>query len=187
MAKDELDYRIADASEIALSSGVKLQGSAGKVAAKEVSGLLGVPSVEPYWKLRFAGGCQEVFALTTLNTAPLLLSAFEGASRKVGYPVENLGIYVQPTNQGTNAHFECDIFYNPANKTDSQRAKSLYLEGSEALLKAGAFFSRPYGRFANSVFKQCSDVTVSAMRRVKKIFDPNGIMNPGRLCFKEEQ
>jgi hypothetical protein len=187
MAKDELDYRVADASDIATEHSVKLQETAGKVSAKLISGILGVPSAEPYWKLRFSGGCQEILTLTTLNSAPALWSAFEAASKNAGYPVEQVGTYIQPTNQGTNTHFECDIFYDPAKKADVQRAKRLYMEGSEALLKSGAFFSRPYGQFTSSVFKQCSEATVSAMRRVKKIFDPNGIMNPSRLCFKEAQ
>ncbi|MHA1386272.1 MAG: FAD-linked oxidase C-terminal domain-containing protein [Candidatus Helarchaeota archaeon] len=26
---------------------------------------------------------------------------------------------------------------------------------------------------------------VESMRKVKNIFDPNGVLNPGALCFKE--
>jgi FAD/FMN-containing dehydrogenase len=187
MAKDEMMYRVGDAGDIAVEHGVKLEEPAGKITVGNVSAILGVPSSEPYWKLRFSGGCQEVFALTTLDSSPVLWSAFEATSEKTSYPAEQVGCYIQPTNQGTNTHFECDIYYNPDNKEDFQRAKKLYLGGSEALLKSGAFFSRPYGSFASSVFKKSSDATVLAMRRVKKIFDPNGVMNPGRLCFKEAQ
>jgi FAD/FMN-containing dehydrogenase len=185
IANEELDYRIADAGDIAAECGVKLQENLGEVTAKDISGLIGVPSEEPYWKLRFSGGCQEVFALTTLDATPALWSAFTGVSNKANYPTEQVGTYIQPTSQGTNAHFECDIFYDPTGEADVQRAKTLYLEGSEALLKSGAYFSRPYGQFSASVFDRCSRETISAMRRVKNIFDPNGIMNPGRLCFKE--
>ncbi|WXG47648.1 MAG: FAD-binding oxidoreductase [Candidatus Atabeyarchaeum deiterrae] len=187
MAEEELSYRIADAGDIASECGVKLQDNVGKVTAKSISGLIGVPSEEPYWKLRFSGGCQEVFALTTLDVAPVLWSAFTSVSSKANYPVEQIGTYIQPTSQGTNTHFECDIYYDPVRQEDIQRAKALYLEGSEAMLQSGAYFSRPYGQFTSSVFQRCSRTTVSAMQRVKRIFDPNGIMNPGRLCFKEVQ
>jgi FAD/FMN-containing dehydrogenase len=187
MANEELTYRVADARDVAGESGVKLQESIGKVTAKDISGLIGVPSEEAYWKLRFSGGCQEVFALTTLDATPALWSAFTSACNKANYPIELVGTYIQPTSQGTNAHFECDIFYNPASKVDVQRAKNIYLNGSEVLLKSGAYFSRPYGQFSAAVFQQCSRETISAMQKVKRIFDPKGIMNPGRLCFKEAQ
>jgi FAD/FMN-containing dehydrogenase len=187
MAKEELDYRVADTGDIAAECGVKLQETVGKVTKTDISGIIGVPSEEPYWKLRFSGGCQEIFALTTLDVTPRLWSAFTSESNKANYPVEQIGTYIQPTSQGTNAHFECDIFYNPASQEDVKLAKTLYLEGSESLLKSGAYFSRPYGPFSGSVFERCSRETISAMQRVKNIFDPNGIMNPGRLCFKEEQ
>lgn len=105
MANEELAYRIGDSTDIASEHGVKLQESAGKVSTKEVSGLIGVPSEEPYWKLRFSGGCQEVFALTTLDATPALWSAFTDASKKANYPVEQVGVYIQPTNQGTKYSF----------------------------------------------------------------------------------
>jgi FAD/FMN-containing dehydrogenase len=187
MAKEELAYRIADTGDIAAEYGIKLQETVSRVPRKNISKLIGVPSEEPYWKLRFSGGCQEIFALTTLDVTPVLWSAFASKSNKANYPVEQIGTYIQPTSQGTNAHFECDIFYDPAKQTDIQRAKTLYLEGSEALLESGAYFSRPYGEFGGSVFRQCSRETISAMQKVKRIFDPNGIMNPGRLGFKEVQ
>jgi FAD/FMN-containing dehydrogenase len=187
MANEELTYRVSDAGDIAKEFKVKLQPSIGKLTGKHISALLGVPSEEPYWKLRFTGGCQEVFALTTLDKTPTLWSAFTTTCSRVNYPIEDVAAYIQPTSQGTNAHFECDIFYNPVNKLDVQKAKTLYLRGSEALLRSGAYFSRPYGQFSSVVFQHCSGETLSAMQSVKRIFDPKEIMNPGRLCFKEAQ
>jgi FAD/FMN-containing dehydrogenase len=185
MAKEELTYRVADARDISIEHGIKLQETVGKVTTKSISSLIGVPSEEPYWKLRFSGGCQEVFAITTLDLTPKLWSDFASACAEANYPIEHVSAYIQPTSQGTNAHFECDIFYNPGSKEDVQRAKTLYLNGSEALAKSGAYFSRPYGQYSSAVFQRCSAETISAMQKVKKIFDPNGIMNPGRFQFEE--
>ena len=48
----------------------------------------------------------------------------------------------------------------------------------------GAFFSRPYGLWSDVAYAKCPD-TVRALGKVKAILDPQGIMNPGKLCFKK--
>jgi len=52
-------------------------------------------------------------------------------------------------------------------------------------MNAGAFFNRPYGLWAKDVYQRHDESTQTALRRVKKIFDPNNILNPGVLCFDE--
>ncbi|MHA2178981.1 MAG: FAD-linked oxidase C-terminal domain-containing protein, partial [Candidatus Thorarchaeota archaeon] len=59
------------------------------------------------------------------------------------------------------------------------------LEGSQRLMDEGAFFSRPFGIITDKVFERSSPEMVQAYRNVKKIFDPNHVLNPGTLCFKE--
>ena len=50
------------------------------------------------------------------------------------------------------------------------------------LIAAGAYFSRPYGSWAQPVYNR--DAAASdALRKVKAIFDPAGVLNPGKLCF----
>jgi FAD/FMN-containing dehydrogenase len=46
----------------------------------------------------------------------------------------------------------------------------------------GAFFSRPYGESAGMIINRDA-ATVGVLTKVKKIFDPNNVMNPGKLCF----
>ena len=53
---------------------------------------------------------------------------------------------------------------------------------SVALSDRGAFFSRPYGSWADMAYGK-DPATAEALRKVKKIFDPNNVMNPGKLCF----
>ena len=67
-------------------------------------------------------------------------------------------------------------------RTVSRVRKRFVTEGCQALANAGAFFSRPYGPWADIAFGRCPD-TVITLRKLKDIFDPNGIMNPGKLCF----
>jgi FAD/FMN-containing dehydrogenase len=49
-------------------------------------------------------------------------------------------------------------------------------------MSAGAFFGRPYGAAVDLAFRRDAETT-AALRNVKKIFDPNDIPNPGKLCF----
>jgi FAD/FMN-containing dehydrogenase len=58
----------------------------------------------------------------------------------------------------------------------------LYREVAVALMNAGAFFSRPYGELAPMVYDRAANYTMT-LKRVKKVFDPKNIMNPGNLCF----
>ena len=86
---------------------------------------------------------------------------------------------------GTSTHCCFDIYFNPNDEEDIKLADSILSKGSKRLLAEGAFFSRPYGPFADVVFENLSSETLNALRKVKKIFDPSNILNPGTLCFKE--
>jgi FAD/FMN-containing dehydrogenase len=49
-------------------------------------------------------------------------------------------------------------------------------------MAAGAYFSRPYGSWAQPVYNRDAAAR-DALRKVKAIFDPVGVLNPGKLCF----
>jgi FAD/FMN-containing dehydrogenase len=84
--------------------------------------------------------------------------------------------------QGTNCHCEFNLFYDPTNPREVARVKTLYTKATEALMKVGAFFSRPYDTTARMIVNQ-NAASVDALNRVKGVLDPNHIMNPGKLCF----
>jgi FAD/FMN-containing dehydrogenase len=63
-----------------------------------------------------------------------------------------------------------------------EKVKKLYHDVAPVLLKEGALFTRPYGELAKLVYDKAAGYTAT-LKRVKKIFDPNNIMNPGNLCF----
>jgi hypothetical protein len=101
---------------------------------------------------------------------------------QAGYPASDIGIYLQPLVQGASCHCEFNFFYDPENPRESDRIKDLSTRATQRLLDGGAFFSRPYGSNANMIINRDA-ATASALHKIKMIFDPNKIMNPGKLCF----
>jgi FAD/FMN-containing dehydrogenase len=50
------------------------------------------------------------------------------------------------------------------------------------MLRRGAYYSRPYGIWSQLAFNRDAQTTI-VLRKIKGIFDPNNILNPGKLCF----
>ncbi len=180
--EERVAYQEEKMQEESQKLGIEPVGSISGVSAYELLRTLGKVSEDPYWKLRYKGACQDIFFLTTLDRVSSLVKVMYDAAEKHGYPSSDIGIYVQPMVQGTSCHCEFNLFYNPANAREAARVKELYVQAGEALMNAGAFFSRPYGALADMAYRRDGETT-AALRKVKRIFDPNNIMNPGKLCF----
>ncbi|MFX1502968.1 MAG: FAD-binding protein [Promethearchaeota archaeon] len=131
------------------------------------------------WRLRLSGGYQDIFFISNYER----IAEFSSIVEK--HISNKLGVYIQAINQGTSYHCEFDIYYNPENKVDTIDAREKFLNTSIELMDSGAFFNRPYGFWAKEVYKRHEDSTQTALRKVKKIFDPNNVLNPGVLCFDE--
>lgn len=144
--------------------------------------ILGKPSADPYWKLRYKGGYHDIFFLTTLNRTPEFVDAMYSLSNEAGYTASDVGVYLQPVMQGVACHCEFILPFAPGDKQTLSKVQRLVSEGARALMEQGGFFSRPYGTWADMVYSSESQNTI-ALKKVKGIFDPNNVMNPGKLCF----
>jgi hypothetical protein len=102
------------------------------------------------------------------------------------FDTSNIGVYIQPMVQGCNVHCEFDLYYDPNNEKESRITKNTLVKSSQALIDNGAFFNRPYGIWADMIYSKIQPLVVESMKKVKAIFDPNHVLNPGALCFKEE-
>jgi len=97
-------------------------------------------------------------------------------------PPENTGVYLQPIVQGTGCHCEFNLYYNPAEPAEVDVVRRLVSLGGEEMARRGGFFSRPYLAWRDIAYRP-AEGTMNMQRKVKKIFDPNGVLNPGKLCF----
>jgi FAD/FMN-containing dehydrogenase len=140
------------------------------------------PKEVTYWKNRYKGACQSLFFITRPNLASGFIRTMEGLAARHGYPISDLGGYVQPIEHNRACQIEFNLFYDPASASGVQQIRELYREAAQVLLNDGAIFTRPYGELAPLVYERAAGYATT-LRRVKKVFDPNNIMSPGNLCF----
>ena len=182
LPEEKVGYQEEEFVEVVHSLGLEVKAAIPGASAEDVSKALSQPSTEPYWKLKYQGGCTDIFFITTLDKTPGFIDAVCGLAERYRYSVKNMGVYIQPTVQGTNAHLEFNFSYDPENQVDVDKMRQFAEQGSEVLANREGFFSRPYGSWARIAYG-CEAQTVIGQRKLKEIFDPKGIMNPGKLCF----
>jgi FAD/FMN-containing dehydrogenase len=180
--EEKIAYQEKALTEEAKRAGLVIGNSMSGVSSDELLKLFIKPAEEPYWKLRLKGACQDVFFLTTLDKVPQFVRVMQEKAKQYSLTTSDFGIYIQPMVQGTSCHCEFDLFYDPRNAREVTRMKELYTQAGEALMNAGAFFSRPYGALVDEIYRRDAETT-AALKKVKKIFDPNNVMNAGKLCF----
>jgi hypothetical protein len=180
--EDRVNYQVKDISGITQRLGVDTVKAIGDVSANELLKTVQKPSGEPYWKLRYKGACEDIFFLTIYDRLQELIGVMYDEAEKAGYPTSDLGIYIQPLVQGTSCHCEFNLFYDPENASDVARVRELSTSAVKNLMAKGAFFSRPYGESARKIINRDA-ASVVALSRIKKILDPNNVLNTGKLCF----
>jgi len=140
------------------------------------------PADVPHWKIRVEGACQSLFFHTRPSEAQYYVALVEEIAARYGYPAANIGMYIQPIEHNRACRPEFTFFYDPANEAEKENIRALYKEAAAVLLKEGAVFTRPYGELAPIVYEKAASYAMH-LKRLKKVFDPNNIMNPSNLCF----
>ncbi len=180
--EERLQGQTQDMVRIMQRIGLDPVKSLGKLSSEAFLKMAQQPSEEPYWKLRQTGACEDLFCVTIYKKLESLIQTMDEAAGAAGFPAANIGIYLQPIVQGVNCHCEFNLFYNPRNPEEVERVAALSTTATKNLMDKGAFFSRPYGVNTGLIMNR-DHATVSALHKIKTITDPDGIMNPGKLCF----
>jgi len=137
---------------------------------------------DEYWKFRYKGACHDIFFHTTLNRVPEFTEAINRVAAKYRYSTKDIGFYLQPVERGRISHCEYGFHCDPSDAGDVERVRNLYLEASELIMNMGGFFATPYGPWADMVYSRTATFTAT-LKILKNTFDPNKILNPGKLCF----
>jgi FAD/FMN-containing dehydrogenase len=182
LPQERVDYQEKDVMDTAQRFGVTPVTAIDGVQGSDILEALSTVSAEPYWKLRYKGGCHAIFFLTTLGNTPDFIACMDQMAAEAGHPSTDIGVYLQPQIQGRACHCEFNLSYDPANPKELEKIRKLFFDASKALRGVGGFFSRPYGPWAEMAYRRDGQ-SAMALRKVKGIFDPNNVMNPGKLCF----
>lgn len=185
LAQDKIDWQEGDIFEYANKFEVELKSSIPGISNDMIQKIMEEAAPNP-WRLKYKGGCDDIFFISTLDKTSEFHKIMWNVSEQEKFDVSNIGVYIQPMVQGCNVHCEFDLYFDPNNEQDCETTKNTFVKSSEALIKNGAFFNRPYGIWADMIYSKIQPLVVESMRKVKNIFDPKNVLNPGALCFNRE-
>jgi len=182
LPQEKIDYQEDEVMDVSREFNLAPMSKIPRFEPDEIYEKFTKPSEEPYWKLRPKGGCHDIFFLSTLDKMPHFIEEVFRLAENFQYHPTEIGVYLQPTVQGTNCHCEFNLSYDPRNPMEVGRIKRFDIEASKKLVEMGAFFSRPYGNWKDIAYAD-DPITSGLQKKIRDIFDPKGILNPNKLRY----
>lgn len=133
-------------------------------------------------KFNYRGSVHALTFKSSLKDIAGLEAVLKETCSARGYSTSAVGGYILPLERGRAVHAEFDLHCDLSDGPETDRVKRLWLTASEKLINRGAYFDRPYGPWADMVYQRAGNYT-SKLREIKRALDPQGILNPGKLCF----
>ncbi len=133
-------------------------------------------------KFNYKGSVHDLNFMSPIKKVPEMEATIKHVCSSGKYDCDSIGGYLLPIERGRGIHCEFDLHCNPLNREEREHVMDIWLKSSESLLNRGAYFSRPYGAWAEMMYRRSGNYT-RTLQEIKSEVDPNGIMNPGKLCF----
>ena len=172
-------YQFEDIGEIAQRHQLALSTSLGELSAEGLLRTATRPCGYLDWRHALKGHCLSIFFLSTLDRSPDLIEIARERCRQNQIPENGMGVYVQPVVQNHACHIELLLPFTPGDAAETERIRRFETDAVASLAEHGAFFSRPYGA-AGAVAFAANPMNLDILKKVKGIFDPKGILNPGK-------
>jgi FAD/FMN-containing dehydrogenase len=181
LPEEKVKAQEEDISEIAQQFGLEmLPAVPGAKGGKVMSRIRDTVRKES-WKATYKGAFQDIFFTSTLDKAPLFIDTMRKLANEVGFPADDIGVYLQPQNMGTSYHCEFCLPYRAEDRREAEVARRLFVKAGETMSAMGAYFLRPHGMWAALQLNKDAQ-SAELLKSLKGVFDPNDIMNTGKLA-----
>jgi len=180
LPRERLQYQYEELKDMAGNNGLALKESAGEIAAAALLDAARKPCGREDWRFALRGNCLSVFFLSLLDKSETFIEIARESVEECNISRERMGIYIQPIVQNHACHIEFMMPYDPGASEEVAVMKKLEVRLTDRLMAAKAFFSRPYGRAAETVFANNPGNT-ELVHVIKSLFDPDNILSPGKF------
>lgn len=112
-----------------------------------------------------------------VSNIPILIRGLEKLSQKYDIPIVNFG-------HAGNGNIHVNLLFNPDDETQNKNAHLCLDDVFDLVLKLDGTLSGEHGvgiEKRDFVDREIEPVTLALMKRIKKEFDPKGILNPGKM------
>lgn len=112
-----------------------------------------------------------------VSNIPTLIKALDKLSREFGVTIINFG-------HAGNGNLHTNILYDPADPRQNENARRCLDKLFSLVLSLNGTLSGEHGvglEKRDFIDREIDPVTLELMRRIKHQFDPNGILNPGKM------
>ena len=181
--EEKVEFQELDLRDLAAASGFELKPSVGGITG--LGRIMAEEMLLP-WRMQkrfgYKGSTQGLMFYATGDSIALIEDALGQLAAKYHYSAADIGAYVQPVERARSYYCVFDLHCDLADDNDVEKVSALFDEASELLINLGAFFDRPYGPWAEMMYRRNGNYA-EYLKKIKAQLDPNNIMNPGKLCF----
>ncbi len=180
--EEEFSFQAEDLKDLCRKQGAKLAdhpkgvSDAGEMVLKEIEKPRGWAHTS-----KFKGARTTLPFIAPIRKLPIFQTIVNDLSKSFSYDISDVGTMIVP-GEVSRVFYQFSFCRNPADKEQGRRGEELHYACAKKLISAGAFFYRPYGDIARLVYDR-SPAYHRIIQLFKKTVDPNGIMNPGKLCM----
>lgn len=100
--------------------------------------------------------------------------------QQFNYPSGMSNRLIVPVEKGRVYYCEYGLRRDKGDAAQKELVRNIWLAAATSFLEIGVYFNRPYGPLSEMVYSRAG-LYHSIVKEFKSLFDPNGIMNTGRI------